>query len=385
MVSNATAEILRRKVGQARTERFASRSAADPVKALQDAFHRASEEELELKVKAQEIRERYVSPEELLETLPDQAFLAVLLGPEEGSGLLCFDAVALSAVIEMRTMGRIFKHPSQPRRTTQTDAAMVADLIDRILAEFEAPLLESEAARWASGWRYQMFLADPRPLSVLLEEGTHRLLEADINFADGAKEGKVLLALPASGRATPRPPMPPDLESSAGRAAETWSRSLEDAVGNAEACLNVVLGRTKLSLETLSHLSIGDRIVLPASALSEVKLLATGDKLAGEGRLGQSGGMRAVKVSEPTHPVSPIKTEGHIVPADMLQVQTRNDDIGSDLADSVLNMTPATPETIAQMAQDLAASKLDAPEQFSDDLNPSSTVGTQEAADSSDA
>lgn len=319
MAGGATATILRRKADRGRASQFTLRKDCAPGKALQDAFRRAAEEELELSVTAAKPNERHATLAELLDSLPEQAFLGILLGPEEGVGLFCLDAAALSAVIEMRTLGRVSKHQSPARRTTRTDAAMVVDLIDRILAEFEAPLLEEEAARWASGWRYQLYLPDPRPLSVVLEEGVHRVLETDISFANGTKEGKALIALPATGRARPRPPTPPDPDSSAAHTADAWSRAMGEAVASAEASFDVVLGRLRLSLDALSGLAVGDRIVFPINALGGVKLVATGGGLVAEGRLGQSGGVRAVKMADPTLPVSPLTVEGSVILAGTLR------------------------------------------------------------------
>lgn len=347
MASSGTAQTLRRIADQARTSQFAAQGDVSPAKALQDAFRRAGEEELQLLVSAGDVKESYVTAVELVESLPEQAFLGVLLGPECGTGLFCFEADALSAVIEMRTMGRVFQHSPQPRRTTKTDAAMVADLIDRVLAEFEAPLLETEAARWASGWRYQLFLADPRPLSVVLEEGTHRLLEVEVSFAGGTKTGKVLIAVPATGRASPQPASVPEPETNAGRMAEEWSRTLGETVGNVEVALNVALGRVRLPLEGLSDLTLGDRIVFPSSALKGIKLVAAGGDLVAEGHLGQSGGRRAVKILQSSQPIAPLQPEGSVVSDEMFKAHVSANTGSTNIVESIMNMTPNTPETLS--------------------------------------
>jgi len=318
MAESGTATVLKRKAEHGRASLDRPRGGAEPARALQDAFRRAAEEELKTTVLAGEPRERRANPVELVESLPDQAFLGILLGPEEGVGLFCLDPTALAAVIEMRTMGRIGKHSQPPRRTTRADAAMAIDLIDRVLAEFEAPLLETEAARWASGWRYQLFLPDPRPLPVVLEECIYRVLETEIVFGSGEKEGKVLIAVPATGRAQPRPPPEPPSESLAARAAEAWARSMHAAVASAEVTLDVVLGRLRLPLEDLAGLSPGDRIVLPLSALGTVRLMAPGAEAVAEGRLGQAGGLRAIRIADPSLRPAPLSADGTVLPAGTL-------------------------------------------------------------------
>ena len=46
---------------------------------------------------AAEPRERRASSAELIDGLPEHGFLAVLIGPENGTGLLCLDPGALAA------------------------------------------------------------------------------------------------------------------------------------------------------------------------------------------------------------------------------------------------------------------------------------------------
>ncbi len=319
MAENGTASVLRRKVDQGRAGAAELKGVAEPGKALADAFRRAAEEELELAVIVSQPKETRATPAELLESLPEQSFLGVLIGPEDGAGLFCLDPGALSAIIEMRTMGRVSSNPPQPRRPTRTDAAMVADVIDRVLAEFEAPLLELDAARWASGWRYQLYLPDPRPLSVVLEEAQHRVLEVEILFGAAAKPGRAFIVLPSTGRARPRPPTPPPDDSVEAAEAAAWQDAMSEAVGTAEASLDAVLGRVRLPLADLSGLAPGDRIALPLTALGGVRLVAPGGQVMAEGRLGQAGGARAVRLVEPGEDSPPHAPDGTIIPAGTLQ------------------------------------------------------------------
>lgn len=331
MAESSTAKVLKRKAEQARSGN-GLRDRVMPSKALQDAFRSAGEEELQLSILAEEPRERYASVPEILETLPDQAFLAVLLGPDDGVGLFCFDPAALAAVIEMRTMGRVSKHQPQARKSTRADAAMVIDLIDRLFADFEAPLLESDDARWASGWRYQLFLDDPRPLPVVLEDGLYRVLEIELNFGQGLKEGKAMIALPAEGRAQPQPAPSLAPESAAAQAAKTWARGMEAALGGAEACFDIVLGRLNITLGNWAALAEGDRVILPMSVLNATKVVASGGAVVGQGRLGQVGGVRALKVGALSGNADLKFAEGTILPACDLNSYQPLDVMNADLS-----------------------------------------------------
>jgi flagellar motor switch protein FliM len=316
MADAGTASILRRKAEQGRAGAGDPKGPPSPGKALSDAFRRAAEEELALAVTVAEPRERRATPAEILEDLPEHAFLAVLIGPEDGAGLLAFDPGALSAVVEMRTTGRVSARPPAPRRPTRTDAAMVADLIDRVLSEFEAPLLETEDARWAAGWRYQLFLPEARPLSVVLEDATHRVLEGTILFGAAAKEGRAILVLPATGRGRPARPAEPAATSAAAEAAAAWQAAMGEAVESAEATLDAVLGRVRLPLDELAGLALGDRLALPITALGAMRLVAAGGTTVAEAKLGQAGGLRAVKIRDPEARVGSPPTEGVVIGAE---------------------------------------------------------------------
>jgi flagellar motor switch protein FliM len=300
-----------------RMARKAGEAAAEaPRRALADALRRAGEEGLGILIEAGAVAEARALPLEIAERLPETPFLALLEGPGGGAGLFALDASALAAVIEVQTTGRVAPAPPPPRRPTRTDAAIVADLVDRVLAELEAELIAGpEAARWASGWRYQMHLPDPRPLPVVLEDVGHRLFEADLVLAGGPRRGRVLLALPAVGRAAVPPPADAAVAARLIDEADAWSEALEAAVGAAEARLDAVLAVLRLPLAAVTALAPGDRIVLPMAALGSVRLVGPGGAAVATGRLGQAGGCRAVRLAAPDEPGLPDRVRPELLPA----------------------------------------------------------------------
>jgi flagellar motor switch protein FliM len=319
MAAGGTAAVLRRKVERAREAGTAAAPGqATPQRALCDAIRRAAEEELSLAISPAEPRMRRATPDEIVEGLPEQGLLALLTGPGGGAGLICLDPGALSAIVEMRTIGRVTSRPPPSRRPTPTDAALAADFIDAVLAAFEAALARTEDWRWAAGWRYAMFLPEPRPLPVVLEEAQHRVAEVDLSSGAAGKPGRLVLALPATGRAPPRPAPEAASPSAPGAARAAWNRALGEAVGTAEALIGAVLGRVRIDLADLARLAPGDRIVLPAGVLGQVLLTGPGGAPVAGGRLGQLGGLRAVKVARDDSPVAPAPALGVVVPAGAL-------------------------------------------------------------------
>lgn len=230
---------------------------------------------------------------ELLELPQDRSLLAVLEGPAEGLGLIVLAPEVLAGVIEMQTTGRVSAQPATPRRPTRTDAAMVAGLIDAALVGLEAELAEEADLVWAGGFRYASFLEDARPLGLLLEDVAYRVLRAEVSLAQGAKRGEVILALPAEGRG--RRPRAAD---SANLVPE-FALELADRILGCEAVLQAVLARLSMPLATVMALEPGELLVLPKAQLGHVQLEGADGRRLSTGRLGQTGGMRALRLTTP--------------------------------------------------------------------------------------
>jgi flagellar motor switch protein FliM len=72
---------------------------------------------------------------------------------------------------------------------------------------------------------------------------------------------------------------------------------LETAVMRAPASLRAELGRLTLPLSEVLDLGVGGALTLPLSALEEVRLTALDGTEQAVGRLGQSRGMRAIRLT----------------------------------------------------------------------------------------
>ncbi len=268
------------------------------AKALVDAVKRVGEEALNIGIEASSPVETRATPNEIMERLPESPFLAVLEGPDGGVGVFVLDLPALSCLIETITTGKVSSQSPLQRRPTRVDAGLMEDLIDRLLAEFESPLLDCDEARWASGWRYQFFLSEPRPLAIVLEEATHRIVETELRFAGGARTGRMQIVVPAVGRAEPRPaPLPPEGTHDARRNGD-WTLGLTRNVDASHAVVEAVLGKVRLPLSALSALAPGDRIAFSMDALSAVRIAGPGGVPVALARLGRAEGRRAVKIIE---------------------------------------------------------------------------------------
>lgn len=286
-------DVIRRKIDRAMAAQGDGAPGADRGWRL--ALARAARNGLGLDLEFRRMTISRCSLAELLDMPPEQSLLALLDGPEAGLGLLILSAPVLSAFIEVQTMGRVSAQATRPRKPTRTDAAMVAGVIDSAMVEMEAVLSDEADLIWAGGFRYASFLEEARPLGLLLEEESYRVLLAEVALAGGAKVGEVILALPAAGRGQ-RPNagaiMAADL------VGPQFAAGLSAQVMQVNCTLDAVLSRVSLPLSRVMGLTEGDVLALPNASLDTVMLeTPDGRRLTG-GKLGQNRGMRALRIAK---------------------------------------------------------------------------------------
>ncbi|WP_430463995.1 FliM/FliN family flagellar motor switch protein [Tabrizicola sp.] len=297
--------VIRRKVNAVRGEILEGGPGADRGWRL--ALARAARDQLKAALDVKSMMLSRVSLAEVLELPPSLSLLAVLEGPGEGLGMLAIAPDLFPAMIEVLTIGRTQGAVAAPRKPTRTDAAMLAPMIDAALIDLEVGLAEEADLIWAGGWRYASFLDDPRPLGLMLEDISYRLLTAEVDLGHGARRGRLMLALPAEGRgqAPKRHSGPASGDAVAlGRA---FADALADEVSQAEARLEAVLTRLCLPLSRVIGLAVGDVLPLSAAALDRISLEGVDGRQMAEGKLGQSRGLRAVRLCAGVAPKARVR------------------------------------------------------------------------------
>lgn len=264
---------------------------------LPRAFIRAASRVADLVARASVRSSRGAALDELVELPEAEGFAALLKGPEGPPGLVIFDPAAFSSVIEVMTIGTLSHKAPALRRATETDAALMADLVDAVLAEVDAH--PDPADPFAPGFRQDRLIDDLRLLDVMLEDVPFALTVLDVDLlAEGTmRRGVVTLALPE-----PAPEMPLftgfDLPFDDEPAQDVqWERALEASVMPAPARLGAVLGRVRLPLSEVMALAVDSQVTLPLSQLEEVQLEGLDQSVLALGRLGQYRGMRALRLT----------------------------------------------------------------------------------------
>jgi len=264
---------------------------------LPRSFIRAASRVADLVARASVRSSRGVSLAELVELPETEGFAALLKGREGPPGLVLFDPAAFSSVIEAMTIGTLSRKAPALRRATETDCALMSDLVDAILAEVDAN--PDPADPFAPGFRQERLIDDLRLLDVMLEDVPFALTVLDVELlAEGTvRKGVFTIALPE-----PAPEMPAfaDFDMSFDDAPahdDAWERALEASVMTAPAELGAVLGRVRMPLSEVMALGVDSAVTLPLSQLEEVQLEGLDRSVLALGRLGQYRGMRALRLT----------------------------------------------------------------------------------------
>ncbi|WP_274963335.1 MULTISPECIES: FliM/FliN family flagellar motor switch protein [Thioclava] len=310
MVHERETSVLRRKTEAAKAG--AGTAPITPARAITLALSKVAQDMLELPLQVASIEEATRSLADLPEMLEDLSLLAVIEGPGEALGVLALPPATLATLIEMQTMGRFGKTMPAPRKPTRIDAAIAADFVDAVLAEIEEGLISDPAISWAGGFRFASHLDDPRPLGLLLEDVSYRVWTGQLGFGTGGeRSGGFLWAVPREGRGgamrCAAPAAGENPEGGAGPKAESftledpardWSDTFERSILAASAQLEAVLHRVTLPLSTVLTLRPGTEIPIPEDALEKITLEAQVRRKLSLARLGQSHGLRALRLRD---------------------------------------------------------------------------------------
>lgn len=286
------ASVLQRKLAPppVREETAAPGAAA----AVPRALLRAGEAAPALAAEAAGVAESRLSLPELLDLADPGALSAVLEGPGGTTGLAVLPSGFFSAVVEAATTGRVAAVPGPERRASRTDAALCAPVLDGFLAALGQELETHEDRVWAGGFRAVSWPEDPRQLALLLEDVTYRRLSVSLRLGMQGREAALTLAFPAAGRGT-RPPPPPPVEDAP--APSGWQAGLEARLAPATVTLDAVLVRLSLPIATLADLAPGTVLPLGTAELGRIALVDADGRPVAEGRLGQSQGRRALRLT----------------------------------------------------------------------------------------
>ncbi len=257
------------------------------MRALRLSLARAADDLLKLPLTVIGAKQAVRAQDELATAFSDEWLLLQFSGGN-GSAAVCLDIDCVSALVQMQTLGQVLPDAPSDRGFTNTDAAMAAPLIEGFLTRAGALVDAPADVALLSGREFVARAEDARSLALSLSEDSYRIYDLTVELAGGARQGRLVVSLPEAKGAEDQ-----NLVSS-----DTGGPTLSAAAGVIRADLQSVICRMEIPLSHLSNWSLGDVIPLPGSRLDQTEVTTIDRTRAGIGRLGQCGGMRAVRINE---------------------------------------------------------------------------------------
>jgi len=270
----------------------AEEAALTPARAVRMAVARASETACGLKVAVTSVSEEDAALDAVAAALSGGE-LALELRSVEGAilGMAALDRELRAAFVESQTMGRLSAVSAPDRAVSVADHALCAPVIDAVMTELALAAGPTSLAGWADGARTGGRIDGGRGVALRLPEDRYRLLRLDIDLGVAGRAGRLLLALPAlRGRPVPDP------------APSDWTERLHRSILSAPAVLTAVLHRMSLPISRLEEFAPGDLLPLDGVTVSSIRLEGAGNTVVATARLGQVGGMKAVRLEPPPPP-----------------------------------------------------------------------------------
>lgn len=258
------------------------------AKALRRALSRTADVLWDLALVTQSVTVETMDQDDVVEALGKTDLLVLLDGPDGAVGIASVDRQVMTGVIEVQTIQQVTQMPVEDDRVlTQTDAAMLAPLLDGALGRLADTLTEHPLHSQLSGYRFGAMIEDSRAAGLLLDAAGYRSFRADIDLALGRRRGVLTFFLP---ECKPK-------RSALGTVQGAGPH--EERLSRVPARLNATLARITLPLSKAEALKPGDVLNLPLDALAKVDVMAGHGHLVARGRLGQLNGLRAVRLTWP--------------------------------------------------------------------------------------
>jgi|GEM_PF-330817 len=262
-------------------------------RAIRLAITRAADKTHDMVVNVNSLQEEVLPLDELLGTFAPDLMLLAMMSGERVMGLAAVGSELRAALMELQTIGRVLGLPAEDRAPTRTDARMSEPL----LTAFFAHLQETAAQTPLDGWGHDFVVGEKlestRAAGLVLDDGAYQVIRISLDLGIADRVSELSIALPNRAKAVGQIMKTEDLGD--------WDTQFKAVIDGSPAQLTALLHRFKLPLYQADNLSVGQGLPLPGCTVSSVKLLAVDGQRVATARLGQSGGMRAVRIEAAPH------------------------------------------------------------------------------------
>ena len=283
MPETAVQTVLRRKLAPPRSQWTPEQG--DLQRLLAKTMPRDANELLGLQVALAAVEPGRKDKAQVIKWLEPHDLLFLMRSGKAPHGICAISSGLLAGLIEMQMSGHIATADPPERVPTRTDAIVASDIVDRWIASAREEAEQKdmlERLPFADYYRAAVIL-DSRSADLAIDPGEFRTLRLTLELAGGARSGYLSFALPgpAARRSAP---------------ATDTAEALRAAIVQTRASISVILARLPKTLEEVAKLSVNSVLDVPIEALRLVSLETGNGKPIAKGRLGQSGGKKAVRV-----------------------------------------------------------------------------------------
>lgn len=262
-------------------------------RAVRLAITRAADKTHNMVLSVSSLREEVLSLDALLEVFEPSLMLVGMLSKGHICGLAALDLNLRGALVELQTIGQVLAEVPEDRTPTNTDARMTAPLIAAFLAHLRDTAVRTPLDGWGTGFDVGEKISSTRAAGLILDEGQYRLIRLMLDLGIGDRQAELVIALPCHVETVAKV-VTPEVHGD-------WETRFRTVVDGSSAKLEAVLHRFKIQLHQAQNLAVGQVLPLPGCTVGSVKLIAGDGRKVATARLGQSGGMRAVRIEAAPH------------------------------------------------------------------------------------
>jgi len=324
-----------------------AQDASDPPmtasRAVRLAVAKVADDSVGLVLTVKDMNEDLHPLDDVVAALDDDLMLIELQRDGALAGIIALDMQLRAAVMEMQTVGSLIAMAAEPRPATGTDKTMCDPLLDQLLQALPPAMAGSELDGFVHGCTSGRRIASVRAAGLVLADCDYRILRIAIDLGVADRQGLLVIALPPIAQPDPiEPERIDDMD---------WGVQFRSVAANAQATLTAHLHKFSIPLARTQSLQVGQVLPLTGCDVHSVRLISLDGKKVAQAKLGQFGGMRAVRI-EKSSPLQmtelPQKTailpqvSGNLDRADPLALKT-TDAQGRQSAEMAISNGAASP------------------------------------------
>ncbi|WP_106744702.1 FliM/FliN family flagellar motor switch protein [Yoonia maritima] len=292
MTDDTHLSILRRMAGA--RDLVADDSPLTSSRAMRLALAKSASDAVGLILTVTTVTDDTLRLDEMLNMIDDTLMLVGLKRDDRLIGIVALDMQLRAAVLEMQMMGALIPRDAEQRVPTATDKTMCDPMLAILLSSLPDAMPGEEFSGWADGVQIDALIESRREVGLMLNDCAYRVLRMNVDLGTADRQASIMLALPCIATKEEQETIPPE--------PVDWPTAFQATIGDAPTNLDAQLHRFKMSLGHAQDLEVGQLIPLHGCTVGSVRLLALDGQVVANAKLGQMGGMRAIRIESEITP-----------------------------------------------------------------------------------